>query len=135
MTTSRASAMAVSSAKTPLSSHAGNTRAELRYSGVPPAHASGDGTLAPRSAVLRVELLAEVCRDRAHAVDAGLALGIGVVIGIGVDVVRMDFAAAVGDELDPGDADVVVGKKPPVALDDRMGKALDDPEPRARRRA
>src|SRR6185437_6103251 len=77
------------------------------------------GRLEPR------ELAAEIARDRPHAGDARLALGVGVVVGVRVDVVGVELAAAVADELDAGDADAVVGEESAIALDDRVREAGD----------
>src|SRR5689334_17539007 len=67
-----------------------------------------------------LQLAAEIGGDGAHAVDARFGFGGAVVVRVGIDVVGVDLARAVGDEFDAGDPDAVVGDETPVALDDRM---------------
>src|SRR5204863_8067918 len=107
MTTSRVLAMASSCAKPPLSSVGGHAAAPASTVGYIGGRGSGGGALAGPPPVQRAQFLAEIRSDRLHAVDAGIALGVRVVVGVRVDIVRMDLAVAVGDELDAGDADVV----------------------------
>src|SRR5713101_7625600 len=57
------------------------------------------------------QLAAEIAGERSHAGTAAAGFGIGVVVGVGVDVVGIDRAVGVGDELDAGDADVVGGEE------------------------
>ena len=59
--------------------------------------------------VERAQLVAEVSGDRTHARHAGGTLGVAVVVGVRVDVVRVELARVIDDELDAGDADAVVG--------------------------
>src|SRR4029079_10651579 len=93
----------------------------------------GDGYGARRKRQ-RLELSREVRGDRAHSVDARRLLGVAVVVGVRVDVVRVQVAVAVGDEFDPCDADAVVAEETPIALDDRMPEALDETKAARRRR-
>src|SRR5690349_2096304 len=80
-----------------------------------------------------VELAPEIRRDRLHAELARLGLRRGVVVGVGVHVVRVRLALRVGDELDAGDADAVVGDEAAILLDERALEALDDAEARGGR--
>ena len=58
------------------------------------------------------EFLAQEADDRLHAGDRhlGVDFGLGVVVGVGIDVVSVDLAVFVGDELDAGDLDAVLGQ-------------------------
>ncbi len=49
-----------------------------------------------------LEFAAEEIGQAAHAGDASLGLGAAVVVGVGVDVVGVDPALRVADELDAG---------------------------------
>jgi len=80
--------------------------------------------------VPRTKLRDQVRGDRLHAEAACLALGVAVVVRVGVDVVRVELAVAVGDEFDARDADAVVRDEAAIALDDRVRKSLDDPKAR-----
>src|SRR4051812_46229303 len=51
------------------------------------------------------QLLANECGHRAHAGLAGALLGGAVVIGVGVDVIGVELAGGVGDELHARDLD------------------------------
>src|SRR5438105_6262446 len=90
----------------------------------------GCGLCAELGALEFFELASQVRGDGTHAVDACCGLRGGVVIGIGVDVVGVHFPAPIGDELDAGDADAVVGNETPVALDNRVREIADDLESR-----
>src|SRR5437870_1198428 len=74
------------------------------------------------------QLSAKISGNRAHTVYTRLGFGGAVVICIGIHVVGVDCAVAIGDELDTGDADAVIVDKQPIALDDRMVKIFDDVE-------
>src|SRR3954451_11690395 len=50
-----------------------------------------------------------------HAGEAGASFGVGVVIRVGVDIVCVDRASHICDELDAGDLDVVLCEKYLVA--------------------
>src|SRR3954470_16383873 len=50
------------------------------------------------------KLVAEIPCNLAHRVNARFRFGVGVVIGVGVDVVGVDLARGIGDELDSRDA-------------------------------
>src|SRR5438552_660517 len=79
-----------------------------------------------------VQFVTQICSDRAHAEDPGGGLGITVVIRVGIDVVSVDGAGTIGDELYPGNANAVVGDEALVTLDDRVPEILHDPEARRR---
>src|SRR5271166_1221576 len=53
------------------------------------------------------EFDAEVAGERVHTGAAGASFSVGVVVGVGVDVVGVDRTFRVGDELDAGDTDRV----------------------------
>src|SRR6476620_451535 len=132
MTTSRALAMAHSGVERAaiilLCSAGAVARIRLAPSG---GRALGNG-----SRLERAQLPPEIGGDRAHARFSCLALGVGVVVGVRVDVVGMELPAAVGDEFDARDADAVVREEAPISIDDRVREAVDDAKPRrARRRA
>src|SRR5262245_2399234 len=84
--------------------------------------------IARRARFERPQLATEVRRDRTHAGDAGLALGVAVVVRVRVDVVRVELTAHVGDELDAGDPDSVGFEEAAVARDDRMIEVAQDAE-------
>src|SRR2546430_15626750 len=92
----------------------------------------GCGLCADVAALWFFELPPQVRGDGTHAVDAGCGFRGGVVIGIGVDVVGVHFPARIGDELDAGDANAIVGNETPVALDDRVREIADNLESRRR---
>jgi hypothetical protein len=53
----------------------------------------------------------EMGSNRAHATAAVLCFRVGIVVGVGVDVVGKGLASVVDDELDSGNADVIRGKE------------------------
>src|SRR6266446_5102599 len=79
-----------------------------------------------------LELAAEIAGERVHSGPPGAGFGVGVVVRVGVDVVGVESAGAVSDELDPGDADVVGGQKRLVAARQSGVEIVDDRELRAR---
>src|SRR6476659_10444093 len=100
MTTSRALAMMISSANRhyPPSANPGRGRMLGR-----PSRGRAAAQRAPPE---RAQFVAQVRGDRAHAEDACFTLGVGVVVRVRVDVVRVELAGAIGNEFDAGDADV-----------------------------
>src|SRR5512132_1089800 len=56
---------------------------------------SGDGGVVGRE---HFQFARQVRRDRPHAEDSGSLLGVAVVVGVRVDVVRIHVALAIGDE-------------------------------------
>src|SRR5262249_39201539 len=59
-------------------------------------------------AVLLLQQLAKLFRDRPHSRAAVLRLRIRIVVGVGIDVIGEWTARLVDDEFDSSDADVVV---------------------------
>src|SRR5207237_145783 len=74
----------------------------------------------------RPKLAAEVASQLLHAGTAGAGLGVRVVVRVGVDVVGVDPAVTVSDELDAGDADVVGGEERLIAALQIAVDVVDD---------
>ena len=66
--------------------------------------------------------------DGLHATPAVPGLGVGIVIGVRVDVVGVGAALRVLDELNAGNADVVRGQEGLPGRDERVLEARDDLE-------
>ena len=66
--------------------------------------------------------------DRLHATPTVFCLGVGIVVGIRVDVVSVWAALHVRDEFDPGNTDVVRGQKGLPSRNERVLKAWHDLE-------
>src|SRR5262249_27286193 len=64
-------------------------------------------------------------RDRLHAAPAVLGLGLGLVVGIRVDIVGIWAALLVRNELNPGDTDVVRGQERLPGRNERVLEAWD----------
>src|SRR3954452_13900906 len=62
------------------------------------------------------ELDPEKAGESGHAGVAGAGFGIGVIVGVGIDIVCVDSAGCIGDELDTGDLNAVLTKKCLVAV-------------------
>ncbi len=80
------------------------------------------------AAIEAAELGAEIAGEGVHRRTAGAGFGVRVVVGVGVDVIGIDRAKGVGDELDAGDADVVAGKKLLETVLQRGVDVFDDRE-------
>jgi hypothetical protein len=52
-----------------------------------------------------------MCGDGLHAAPAVLGLGVGIIVGVRVDVVGIGASLRVLDELDAGNTDVVRGQE------------------------
>src|SRR5436190_20949805 len=79
------------------------------------------------------EKVLEMHGDGLHATPAVLGLGVGIVIGVRVDVVGVGAAMRVLDELDPRDTDVVRGQVGLPGRNKRVLEAWHDLELVARR--
>ena len=66
--------------------------------------------------------------DGLHAAPAVLGLGVGIVVGVRVDVVGVGAALRVLDELDAGNTDVVRGQEGLPGWDERVLEAWHDLE-------
>src|SRR6266699_2640421 len=74
------------------------------------------------------EFAPEETGERSHRRAAGPGFGLRVVVGVGVDVVGIDDAVSVADELDPGHLDVVCREEGFVALFEARIDVGDDRE-------
>ena len=75
----------------------------------------------------RLEAMGVIRRYEAR-LDAD-RLGLGVVVGVGVDIVGHDGPVRSPDELDAGDLNAVAVEKPGIAFEDGMIEAVEDLEP------
>src|SRR5690606_32603470 len=71
---------------------------------------------------------AEIPGNRPHAEYAGGGFRIAVVVGVGIDVVGVDFIRFIDNELNARNTDAVLGDELLVALDDGVVEPFDDLE-------